>query len=82
MLQARCHISCPQVIRVAALITLDHFHSHYAIDIRVFAETFPNAAPRWVATEVHNRIEDPRNGAGTRLIGTYSGTLAHQISIE
>ena len=82
MLKARCHISCSQVIRVAALIALDHLHSHCAIDIRVFAETFPNAAPRRVATEVHNRIEDPRNGACTRLIGTYSGTLAHQISIE
>ena len=82
MLQARCHILWSQVIRVAALIALDHFHSHYAIDIRVFAETFPDATPRRVATEVHNRTETPWNRTGTRLVGTNCCTLAHQISIE
>ena len=51
---------------------------HLGLEVRVLAETLPDARPAGVAAKVHDRGEHPRHTCGTGLIGH---GLAHHAGI-
>ena len=71
-----------QVVGVVALVAIDFGLGHTGIDDGILAETLPDARPSWVATQVDDRVVDPRAVSGPAFVGANLGASTCQLRVE